>query len=89
MISPGVTESELAETISDPGGREEMKGFGRIAIPAEAIARSIAFAIAQPDDVDVSEIIVRPTARHSSASYLWLSSPDSSTSLNLRLQTQC
>ncbi len=62
VISPGVTESELADSISDPGGREEMKGFRRIAIPASAIARSIAFAIEQPDDVDVSEIIVRPTA---------------------------
>ena len=45
VISPGVTESELAESISDPGGREEMKGFRRITIPAEAIARSTAFAI--------------------------------------------
>ncbi|MGH7130971.1 MAG: SDR family oxidoreductase [Phycisphaerales bacterium] len=62
VISPGVTESELAESISDPGGREEMKNFRRIAIPASAVARSIAFAIEQPDDVDVSEIIVRPTA---------------------------
>jgi NADP-dependent 3-hydroxy acid dehydrogenase YdfG len=62
VISPGVTESELAKSITDPGGREEMKGFRRIAIPAAAIARSIAFAIEQPDDVDVSEIIVRPTA---------------------------
>ena len=61
VISPGVTESELAESIADPG-REEMKSFRRIAIPANAIARSIAFAIEQPDDVDVSEIIVRPTA---------------------------
>jgi NADP-dependent 3-hydroxy acid dehydrogenase YdfG len=54
--------AELAESITDPGGREEMKGFRRIAIPAAASARSIAFAIEQPDDVDVSEIIVRPTA---------------------------
>jgi len=39
-----------------------MQGFRRIAIPAEAIARAIAYAVAQPDDVDVSELIVRPTA---------------------------
>jgi len=32
------------------------------AIPADAIARAISFAIEQPDDVDVSEIIVRPAA---------------------------
>ena len=38
VISPGVTESELAESISDEGGRAEMREFRRIAIPAEAIA---------------------------------------------------
>jgi NADP-dependent 3-hydroxy acid dehydrogenase YdfG len=34
-----------------------------LAIPADAIARAIAFAIEQPADVDVGEIIVRPTAQ--------------------------
>lgn len=62
VISPGVTESELAESISDEGGRAEMKSFRQIAIPAEAIARAIAYAVEQPADVDVSELIVRPTA---------------------------
>lgn len=62
VISPGVVESELAESISDPGGREEMRAFRKIAITPDAIARAIAFAIDQPADVDVSEMIVRPTA---------------------------
>jgi NADP-dependent 3-hydroxy acid dehydrogenase YdfG len=62
VISPGVTESELAESVSDAGAREVVKEFRRVAIPADAIARAIGFAIEQPDDVDVSEIIVRPTA---------------------------
>jgi NADP-dependent 3-hydroxy acid dehydrogenase YdfG len=62
VISPGVTESELAESISAEGAREAMKEFRRIAIRPEAIGRAIAFAIEQPDDVDVNEIIVRPTA---------------------------
>ncbi|WP_224372118.1 SDR family oxidoreductase [Hyalangium versicolor] len=62
VISPGVTESELAESISDPLAQKVMKDFRRISIPADAVARTIAFAIEQPDDVDVSEIIVRPTA---------------------------
>jgi NADP-dependent 3-hydroxy acid dehydrogenase YdfG len=39
-----------------------LKEFRRIAIPSEAIGRAIAFAIEQPDDVDINEIIVRPTA---------------------------
>ena len=62
VVSPGVTESELADSISDEAGRNEMKAFRRIAIPAAAIARAVAYAIEQPDDVDVSEVIVRPTA---------------------------
>lgn len=62
VISPGVTESELADSISDEQGRAEMQSFRRIAIGPDAIARAVAYAIAQPDDVDVSEIIVRPTA---------------------------
>ncbi|MFD4840932.1 SDR family oxidoreductase [Achromobacter sp. NPDC058515] len=62
IISPGVVESELADTISDPSAREEMNVFRRIAIQPDAIARAIAYAIEQPGDVDVSEIIVRPTA---------------------------
>lgn len=62
VVSPGVTESELADSISDPGGREEMREFRKIAIGADAVARAIAYAIEQPADVDVSEIIVRPTA---------------------------
>jgi NADP-dependent 3-hydroxy acid dehydrogenase YdfG len=62
VISPGVVETELADSISDEQGREEMKAFRRIAIPPDAIARAIAFAIEQPEDVDVSELIVRPTA---------------------------
>ncbi|WP_159347894.1 SDR family oxidoreductase [Roseomonas harenae] len=62
VTSPGVTESELADSISDDTAREEMRGFRRIAIAPEAIARAIAYAVEQPDDVDVSEVIVRPTA---------------------------
>ncbi|HEX8610582.1 MAG TPA: SDR family oxidoreductase [Telluria sp.] len=62
VISPGVTESELAETISDPLAREVMREFRRVAIAPSAVASAIRFAIDQPADVDVSEIIVRPTA---------------------------
>ena len=62
LISPGVTESELAESISDEGAKAVMDDFRRIAIPADAIARAIAYAIEQPAEVDVSELVVRPTA---------------------------
>lgn len=62
VISPGVTESELADRISDNDAREVMKEYRKISISPNAIARAIKFAIEQPEDVDVNEIIVRPTA---------------------------
>ncbi|MFN6547993.1 SDR family oxidoreductase [Mycolicibacterium nivoides] len=60
VISPGVTESELAESISDSAAREAMRTYRALAIPASAVADAIAFAIMQPPEVDVNEIIVRP-----------------------------
>ena len=60
IISPGNTESELTSTISDTQAAQWVEEFRESAIPAEAIARAIAFAIEQPTDVDVNEIIVRP-----------------------------
>ncbi|WP_142850260.1 SDR family oxidoreductase [Telmatospirillum sp. J64-1] len=61
-IHPGVVESELADTITDPVAAEAMKTFRAIALQPDAIARAVRFAIEQPADVDVSEIVVRPTA---------------------------
>lgn len=60
-IHPGVVESELAETITDPVAAEGMKSFRAIALKPDAIGRAVRFAIEQPSDVDVSEIVVRPT----------------------------
>lgn len=62
VVSPGVVESELADSISDARARDAMKAFRRVALAPEAIARAIAYAIEQPEDVDVSELVVRPTA---------------------------
>ncbi|MFI1919258.1 SDR family oxidoreductase [Nocardia sp. NPDC020380] len=61
LISPGVTESELADSIGDPEAREAMRSYRRVALPAGAIADAIAYAVDQPADVDVNEITVRPT----------------------------
>ena len=60
IISPGNTKSELASTITDSQAARWVEEFRDSAIPADAIARAIAFAIKQPADVDVNEIIVRP-----------------------------
>jgi NADP-dependent 3-hydroxy acid dehydrogenase YdfG len=64
LIAPGATESELANGISDPEFRRAaIRDFRKELIPADAIARAVAFAIEQPADVDVNEIVVRPTAQ--------------------------
>jgi NADP-dependent 3-hydroxy acid dehydrogenase YdfG len=61
-IHPGVVESELADTITDPVAVEAMKTYRAIALQPDAIGRALRFAIEQPDDVDVNEIVIRPTA---------------------------
>ncbi|WP_423763519.1 SDR family oxidoreductase [Burkholderia sp. NLJ2] len=61
-ICPGVVTSELADTITDPVAAEAMTKYRSIALEPEAIAAAIAYAIAQPAEVDVNEIVVRPTA---------------------------
>jgi NADP-dependent 3-hydroxy acid dehydrogenase YdfG len=61
-VCPGVVESELADSISDATARAAMQAFRRVALDPEAIARALVYAIEQPDGVDVSEIVVRPTA---------------------------
>ncbi len=61
-ISPAATESELADTITDPATQEAIAAFRAAGmLGADAIARAIRFAIEQPADVDVSEMILRPT----------------------------
>ncbi|MER7775371.1 SDR family oxidoreductase [Streptomyces sp. NPDC096191] len=60
VVSPGVTESELADSISDPRAREDMETYRSVALPASAIADAIAFAVSRPAGVDVNEIVVRP-----------------------------
>ena len=59
-LSPGVVTSELADSISDPTAAEAMRTFRAHAIGPRAVADALAYALAQPSDVDVNEIVVRP-----------------------------
>lgn len=61
-IYPGVVESELANTITDPVAAQAMESYRQIALKPEAIAAAIVHVIGQPDGVDTSDIVVRPTA---------------------------
>jgi NADP-dependent 3-hydroxy acid dehydrogenase YdfG len=64
IISPGFVHTDFAESMTDPEVKAQIVGVrDKLAIPPAAIARAIAFAIEQPADVDVGEIVVRPTAQ--------------------------
>ncbi|MFE6908548.1 SDR family oxidoreductase [Streptomyces erythrochromogenes] len=62
LVSPGVTESELADGISDPAARAAMEAYRAVALPASAVADAIAYAVSRPPEVDVNELVVRPVA---------------------------
>ena len=62
-VSPGVTDTPFASEVTSPQVHEWLGGLRSIAIPPQAIAQAIAFAIDQPATVDVNEIVVRPTAQ--------------------------
>ncbi|HEY1839115.1 MAG TPA: SDR family oxidoreductase [Mycobacterium sp.] len=64
IISPGMTSTNFADSITDQATRAALEHRrDEIAMPPEAVARAIAFAIDQPPDIDVGEIVVRPTAQ--------------------------
>jgi NADP-dependent 3-hydroxy acid dehydrogenase YdfG len=64
VVSPGFVDTNFADSVTNPDTRAEiLAGRDAIAIPPAAIARAIAFAIEQPADVDVGDIVVRPTAQ--------------------------
>lgn len=64
VISPGAVATELPNSVTDPQQAERVKAlYNNVAIPAESFASMVAFAMGQPDNVDVNEILYRPTAQ--------------------------
>jgi NADP-dependent 3-hydroxy acid dehydrogenase YdfG len=62
IISPGIVDTELPGSITEPDVAETTrKNYAALAIPADAFARAVAYAIGEPADVDVNEILFRPT----------------------------
>jgi NADP-dependent 3-hydroxy acid dehydrogenase YdfG len=62
VISPGAVATELPNGVTDPAAAERIRKFyAEVAIPAESFARTVAFAMSQPDDVDINEVVFRPT----------------------------
>ena len=64
IISPGAVDTELPLSVTDPAMAERIKKtYADQAIPADSFARAVAYAISQPADVDINEILFRPTAQ--------------------------
>jgi NADP-dependent 3-hydroxy acid dehydrogenase YdfG len=64
IISPGAVATELPQSITEPDVAEGISEFyEQYAIPADSFARAVAFAISQPEDVDINEILFRPTSQ--------------------------
>ena len=62
VLSPGAVDTELPNSVTDSDTAEGIKGFyDDVAIPADSFARAVAFAISQPEDVGINEIVFRPT----------------------------
>jgi NADP-dependent 3-hydroxy acid dehydrogenase YdfG len=62
VISPGAVATELPNTVTDSAVAERInRMYEEIAIPADSFARAVAFAMSQPEDVDINEILFRPT----------------------------
>jgi NADP-dependent 3-hydroxy acid dehydrogenase YdfG len=63
IISPGAVLSELPDSITEPDIRDMAYKMYTRAIPAESFARAVAYAMSQPEDVDINEILFRPTTQ--------------------------
>jgi len=64
IISPGFVRTNFAEAVTNPELKARLADSrDKFAMPPDATARAIAFAIEQPADVDVGEIVIRPTAQ--------------------------
>lgn len=62
IISPGAVATELPDSITEPDVAEGVRElYERVAIPADSFAHMVAFAMSQPEDVDINEILFRPT----------------------------
>jgi NADP-dependent 3-hydroxy acid dehydrogenase YdfG len=62
VISPGAVATELPNSVTDPDASERIRSFyEQVAVPADSFARVVAFAMSQPEDVDINEILYRPT----------------------------
>ena len=63
IISPGAVATELTSTVTDPVVAERMRKTYEVAVSADSFARALVFALSQPEEVDINELLYRPTAQ--------------------------
>ncbi|OMF28800.1 SDR family oxidoreductase [Paenibacillus sp. FSL H8-0259] len=64
IISPGIVKTGFTDSVTDPAVRDQLAAVrDKLAMTPDAVARAIAYAIEQPDNIDVNEIVIRPTAQ--------------------------
>lgn len=61
VISPGAVATELPNSITEADVADSVKKIYELAIPADSFARAVVYAMSQPDDIDINEILFRPT----------------------------
>ena len=61
VISPGAVATELPDSITEPDIADSVRRIYEVAVPADSFARAVVYAMSQPDDIDVNEILFRPT----------------------------
>ena len=64
IVSPGAVKTELLDHISETDVQQANRDYvGQVGVPADSFARVVAFAISQPDELDINEILFRPTSQ--------------------------
>ena len=63
MISPGAVATEIPESSLEEATKKSLREFYKMAIPADSIERAIAYSIEQPTEVEIDEVVIRPTAQ--------------------------
>ncbi len=62
VVSPGAMKTELADSVTEPDIAEGVRKFAdAVGVPSEVFANIVSFAISQPEDVDINEVLFRPT----------------------------
>lgn len=63
-VSPGVINTGWADKVTDPEGRKAAQELNKIAIDPDDVARAVVYALNQPENVTVNDLIISPTRQN-------------------------